>query len=298
MRLTPAYFVGLCGMLFALQGHAVAPVVDDSDNFTVFDEQGNAPTSSKSAPSTAMNDEEPLAKAMPEDKTQSMSLRAQVGALQQEIQSLRGELEVQAHAIEQLKQQMSLNKDMEPRTQSPSKAKNTPAQSLEVPAPGPQTKPENAAETKTPTSQPKYTAQPETSSATSMGSATKNPADEQIAYLAAYDLVKAKRYNDALAAMQVFVKQYPRSGYTANAEYWIGELFLVKNLPAQAVQHFENVLNQFPTSSKAAASALKIGYALSAMGQKEDAKMRFKEVIKNYPDTAAAQLAKSKLEGL
>ena len=31
-----------------------------------------------------------------------------------------------------------------------------------------------------------------------------NPADEQISYLAAYELVKNKRYDDALNAMQYF----------------------------------------------------------------------------------------------
>jgi len=32
------------------------------------------------------------------------------------------------------------------------------------------------------------------------------------------------------------------------------------------------------------------------LGQREEAKQRLKDVIKNYPDTAAAQLAKAKLE--
>lgn len=307
MRFTPACFVSVLGMILAMQGHAVAPVVDDSENFTVFDDQGHAsaPASSSQAISHAStHDEEPLAKAIPEDKSQNMSMQAQVRALQQEVQSLRGELEVQAHTLEQLKQQqMTLYKDLDTRLHAPVATKNNAAQAMDVPASAaPKSKADMLTTSTSASTKPVAASVPvrshETTASEPPSTSNKNPADEQIAYLAAYDLVKAKRYADALTAMQAFIKQYPHGGYTANAEYWTGELFLAKNLPAQAMQHFENVLNQFPTSSKAAASALKIGYALSAMGHREDAKQRFKEVIKNYPDTAAAQLAKSKLEGL
>ena len=57
-------------------------------------------------------------------------------------------------------------------------------------------------------------------------------------------------------------------------------------------------MQQFPASSKSAASLLKIGYALAAMGKKEEAIARLQQVIKNYPDTNTAQLAKAKLESI
>ena len=98
--------------------------------------------------------------------------------------------------------------------------------------------------------------------------------------------------------MQAFVTQHPKGGYTANAQYWLGELYMVKKNYPQSIEHFEIVLQQFPSSNKSAASMLKIGYALAASGKKQDAVLRLQQVVKNYPDTSAAQLAKAKLEAL
>jgi len=125
-----------------------------------------------------------------------------------------------------------------------------------------------------------------------------NPADEQISYLAAYDLVKNKQYNKAIKAMQQFVNQYPQGGYTANAQYWLGELYLVQKEYKKAIEHFTLVIDDYPSSSKTAASLLKMGYALAAVGQTREAKETLRQVIKNYPDTKTAQLAKTKLEML
>lgn len=123
-----------------------------------------------------------------------------------------------------------------------------------------------------------------------------NPADEQISYLAAYELVKNKRFDDAIRAMQNFTQKYPKGGYTANAEYWLGELYLVKKEYPKAIEHFDIVLRQFPSSSKSAASMLKAGYAYAAKGDKEEAKKRFQQVVRTYPNTDTAKLANSKLE--
>lgn len=73
---------------------------------------------------------------------------------------------------------------------------------------------------------------------------------------------------------------------------------MVKNNYPRAIEHFETVLKQFPSSSKAAASTLKIGYALAASGKENEARLRLQQVLKNYPDTPTAQLATTKLESL
>ncbi|HAT9430543.1 TPA: tetratricopeptide repeat protein, partial [Legionella pneumophila subsp. pneumophila] len=77
-----------------------------------------------------------------------------------------------------------------------------------------------------------------------------------------------------------------------------GELYLVKKDYSKAIEHFEIVLQQYPSSSKAAASLLKSGYAYAEKGDKQEAKKRFQQVVKTYPDTPTAQLASSKLEAI
>lgn len=273
MILNSARWLSLLGCLMAFQAHAVAPVVDESEHFASYDDEGVSARGSETAqPKKYAAEDVPLVQSMPEDPTQKSSLQDQIRALQQDLQNVRGELEVQAHRIEQLNQVIN-SQAQKMKGKSDARLKQEPSD--------------------TPVSSVNTEAMTSSSTAAHI-----NPADEQISYLAAYDLVKSKRYDEALAAMQAFIQNYPRGGYTANAEYWTGELFLAKNQPEQAIHHFDAVLKQFPSSSKAAASSLKIGYALTAMGKKEEAKQRFKEVIQRYPDTAAAQLAKSKLQGL
>jgi len=98
--------------------------------------------------------------------------------------------------------------------------------------------------------------------------------------------------------MQTFVQKYPRGGYTANAEYWLGELYLVQKDYARSIEHFKVVLNQFPSSSKAAASMLKMGYAYDALGDQQEAKKQLRQLVETYPDTPTAQLAQAKLGSL
>ena len=73
---------------------------------------------------------------------------------------------------------------------------------------------------------------------------------------------------------------------------------MVKKNYTKAIEHFETVLQNYPASSKKAASMLKLGYALAASGNMQEAKQRLQQVAKNYPDTNTAQLAKTKLQSL
>jgi len=124
---------------------------------------------------------------------------------------------------------------------------------------------------------------------------SNNPAEEQVAYMAAYSLVEKKQFSQAKIALQDFIKDYAFSGYAPNAEYWLGELYLQEQDFATAMVHFENIINNFPASNKLAAALYKLGVALAANGQTEEANARFKEVLQKYPDSDAAQLAKNQL---
>lgn len=274
--------------LISLKAFAEVPVVDDSDNFAMLEEQQDALASQPLASASPDDFQEEPALAYEDIDTQHVNtdnaaILEKLQNLQQELQELRGQLEVQAHDLKLLQQQQqAFYKDIDSRLHAPSlqNAKKEGKDEVSL-APG-----------KPPQQPPRLTKQ----SARSTSHA--NPAEEQISYLAAYELVKNKQYEDALMAMQAFVNQYPQSGYTANAQYWLGELFLVKKDYPQAINHFEAVLEHFPSSSKSAASMLKIGYALAAEGKIDEAKQKLQQVIKNYPDTNTAQLAATKLESL
>ena len=288
--------------LLPFNAFSEALVVDDSENFALLDEQQTAherPVANERHNAQINNDdyELPLAKDDNESNHNSGNaslLLDKVQGLQQEIQELRGQLEIQAHDLKLLQQQqVTFYKDLDARLRhEPLKAsQNDPSTDLSLSAATPP-------ESLTP-NMGTAPIKPIAGAGISTPPAVRNnPADEQISYLAAYELVKNKRFDEALVAMQTFVTQYPQGGYTANAEYWLGELYMVKKNYPEAMLHFNTVLKQFPSSSKTAASTLKIGYALAASGKKQEAIQQLQQVIKNYPDTQTAKLAKTKLESL
>ncbi|CDZ77828.1 tol-pal system protein YbgF [Legionella massiliensis] len=285
-----------------LQVLAEAPVVDDSENFAILDEQQAAIEQpvAKAQLNEDSDDEVALARDNHDSSSSdSAELVNKLQGLQQDIQELRGQLEVQAHDLKMLQQQqLAFYKDLDARVRDGSSKSIQSAQL--APAEQPQQEVAAAPKVNLPTpSQPDQSASEEKIITSGViNTARGNPADEQISYLAAYELVKNKHFDDALTAMQAFISQYPHGGYTANAQYWLGELYMVKSNYPKAIEHFEIVLKQFPSSSKAAASTLKIGYALAASGKDSEAKFRLQQVIKNYPDTPTAQLATIKLESL
>ncbi|WP_131779340.1 tol-pal system protein YbgF [Legionella bozemanae] len=299
-----------------------APVVDDSDNFAIVEGQQayeapaygpkyDAPQIENGQFDVARNENYTIDNSQTDDEpalakddqasssntniTDNAKLIDKIQSLQQEIQELRGQLEVQAHDLKLLQQQqVAFYKDLDARLSGSSSAKSSSSKqpTLDLSAGSKETTPKATA----PASnvQASKSAVP-TLAPVSTTTSRINPADEQISYLAAYELVKNKRYDDALNAMNVFVQKYPRGGYTANAQYWLGELYLVKKDFPKSIEHFNVVLQQFPTSSKSAASMLKIGYAYAAQGDKQEAKKFLQQVVRAYPGTPTAQLANSKL---
>ena len=258
---------------------AEAPVIDGNENSALID----GPQAAFEQP--VDGDDE---RALAHDNVGSGSnasannglLLDKIQGLQHDIQELRGQLEVQAHDVKLLQeQQLSFYKDLDARI------RNEPAAKASVPI-------KNNLNTtnKSPVNtliSPPVNSQSQT-----------NPADEQISYLAAYELIKNKKYDQALDAMQNFVNQHPQSGYAANAQYWLGELYLLKKDYPNAISHFDIVVQQYPSSNKLAACLLKSGYALAASGKKQEAIERLQQVVKNYPGTNTAQLAKVKLDSL
>ena len=256
--------------LWSWGAYGDAPVMDDSENFSMLEYT----SASVSQPTL----DAPLAHEEPSDNDKTLnnlSLMSKIDHLQHEVQELRGQLEIQSHNLDVMKQeQLDLLKEFDHRLAGHGDV----ATSSATAQPSPQDTAINA----------------ESTPATAERST--NPAQEQISYMTAYELINSKHYDDALPAMQLFIARYPHGGYTANAHYWIGELHMVKKNYTDAIAHFEHVLKEFPSSSKSSASMLKIGYALAAAGELQPAKQRLQAVIQNYPDTHAAQLALAKLE--
>ncbi len=293
-------------VFISLQVMADAPVVDDSENFALLEEQTQVAEESPVAHESYTIHEDGPEPALAQDAANSATtghtdLINKIINLQKEIQDLRGQLEVQAHELNELKQQqLSFYQDLDARlnpASGPSALKSNaiPAAPNDIDmaptATHNNSMPLTQAATKTPS-------EPIVGQTAISPMARLNPADEQISYLAAYDLVKKKSFPQATIAMQQFLTKYPRGGYSANAHYWLGELYLANKDYTKAITQFDTVIQDFKSSSKYAPSRLKLGYALAGSGRIGEAKEQLLAVASLYPDTSAARLAHIKLEKL
>ena len=123
-------------------------------------------------------------------------------------------------------------------------------------------------------------------------------AEENKAYNSIVDLIRnQKKYDQAITQIYEFLDTYPEGDLTVNAYYWLGEVYLVKPQLEQARQAFSIVATRFADHRKAADSMYKLGVTLDRLGEKEEAGQRMQTVVKNYPDSSAAKLAQSYLDG-
>jgi len=122
--------------------------------------------------------------------------------------------------------------------------------------------------------------------------------DENSDYNTAVSLaLEKKEYDIAISAFQSFVKQYPKSTYQPNANYWLGQLFYNKGKKDDAAYYFAVVVKNYAKSPKAPDAMYKVGIIMQEKGQADKAKAVFKQVTKQYPTSAAATLAKNRVAG-
>lgn len=120
--------------------------------------------------------------------------------------------------------------------------------------------------------------------------------EAQTDYQKAFDLVQAHENDKAIAAFDAFSKQYPDAPLRANAQYWLGELYLKRSELDQSEKAFLAVVDGYAKSSKRADALYKLGLVKARQGDVNDAQKRLQQAIKEYPDSSAAGLAEKFLK--
>lgn len=195
--------------------------------------------------------------------------------LQQEVQQLRGEVEVQANTIKGLKQrQRDLYLDIDRRLRQ--------LESGAVAKPPIAVAPTTSMTTITSTK------------AKPVATAQANPAAAEDAYRAAFKLLKEGRYAPATSRFKDFLKKYPDSSYADNAQYWLGEISYVTRAFKQAIIEFDKVLNNYPNSTKHADALLKQAYCYYELKDYVKARELLTAVTTRFPQSTAANLAEKR----
>ena len=139
---------------------------------------------------------------------------------------------------------------------------------------------------------------PPAASTVDAASPAVDPLKEQAEYQAAFNLLKEARYDDAAKALSAFMAAYPDGSYSDNAQYWLGESYYVTRKFPQSLAEFEQLVKRYPSSQKFTHALLKIGYIQDELGNRAEAKRVLEDLVKRFPSSAAAGLAKKRLERL
>ena len=117
-------------------------------------------------------------------------------------------------------------------------------------------------------------------------------------YRSTFQLVKDKKYGDAIDGFSAFLYLFPQSNYASNAQYWLSESIYALGDYQGSMINFAKVVQKYPDSSKIADAKLKIGYCYYSIKKWKEARFIFKGILKDYPNTSLAQLAKKKIQSM
>jgi tol-pal system protein YbgF len=122
--------------------------------------------------------------------------------------------------------------------------------------------------------------------------------EAQRLYDSAYqDFVKGQ-YALALQGFTQFLQMQPASSLADNAQYWIGECYYSQKKYAEAIQAFQTVITKYPEGEKIASAMLKLAYAQITAGQTTSGKTNLEALIKRFPQSNEANLARTRLQEL
>ncbi|PXF32543.1 hypothetical protein WH50_03855 [Pokkaliibacter plantistimulans] len=207
----------------------------------------------------------------------------QVQALQREVQSLRGLIEQLSYKVQQLQDdQRDRYSDLDRRLSELSSSSQSSSETADAGA---------------------GQAASSASTASAASAAAEAPAasgSEQDDYRAAFELVRARSFDQAAVAYQKFVTKYPSSSLAGNSYYWLGEIYLVKSPPdvAKSMAAFKTVVDKYSDNRKVPDALYKLGMLSDKQGDKASAKKYLQQVISGYADSSAAKLAGDYLKGI
>ena len=123
-----------------------------------------------------------------------------------------------------------------------------------------------------------------------------NSTEEIDLYKEALELFEVSRYAEALEVFRDLIISFPEGTYSADAYFWSGELYLVQEQLEDAREHYLVVAEKFKDHDRVADCLYKLGVSEKLLLNDEAANSYFSRLISEYPDTGAAELAKKSME--
>ncbi|MDN5871896.1 MAG: tol-pal system protein YbgF [Nitrococcus sp.] len=237
-------------------------------------------------------------------------------SLRQQVQNLRGEIELLRHQLEETKErQRNIYSDIDTRLRKLEQGATGAASSGEPqPNPSSSSMQSSQADRSAPGAMSTLPSEsvtgnvslaevtPEKASQASDGGkaaarrlSSLETTGERAAYEQAFNTLREGRYARSQRQFAEFLREYPDGHYGDNARYWLGESYYAQRQFDQAMEQFQKVLENFPHSTKRAGAQLKIGFIQYEQGKLDQARKTLGKVIQRYPDSTVASLAQQRL---
>jgi tol-pal system protein YbgF len=121
-----------------------------------------------------------------------------------------------------------------------------------------------------------------------------NPVKEEFDIAMGY--MKQKDFEAAEKGFAAFLQKNPKTRYSAEAIYYLGETFYQRGRQREAAEQYLKISTDYASSSRAPEALVRLGQSLNAIGAKEQACASFSEVGRRYPNASAAVKATAERE--
>jgi tol-pal system protein YbgF len=127
------------------------------------------------------------------------------------------------------------------------------------------------------------------------GSPAAPPPAPRELYSQAYADFARGNYDLAVMGFTEYLKAYPGTDFSDNAQYWIGECLYGKQKFQEAIESWNTLFRDYPSSDKLPDARVKKGMALEKLGRRSQALVEYRYVVDRFPNSSAARIARERL---
>jgi tol-pal system protein YbgF len=114
-------------------------------------------------------------------------------------------------------------------------------------------------------------------------------------YEASVTALRRGSVSTARSGFEEFLRANPQHRLAPEAQFNIGQAFEQGQDPARALEAYGRVVELYPTSPRAPAALLRMGLVEGQRGNRAQARTRFDQLLRAYPNTAEADEARREL---
>ena len=120
--------------------------------------------------------------------------------------------------------------------------------------------------------------------------------EARLLYESAYKNYVKGNYQEAIEGFQTYQRAAVDGPLVDNALYWIGESYAALGQLQRAVNTFQELVNKYPKSARIPTALYRMGIIYEEGKDMKTARFYYNQVVRDFPNSPEAALAKSKLQ--